>query len=268
MMKRLTPAVLAAALLTVTASAGAEPSAEEWKIEKFDWTGPLADATQIVITNPYGDVRCRATDGSEVVIVANIQRHRGDPRRAAVDVVRASAGQDTHERLAITVGYPPEAQGESVTPEMAKRRVDVTVLVPHAARLAIETTTGLIEAKGASSHVRAETRIGDVVVKTSGSVFASSQHGAITVTFSSTSWDEDATSLKTLTGDISVWLTPEASVTVEAETRGELSTDYSIEIERRLPDDKKYAVARIGGAANRLSVKTEKGRVRLFRSQF
>lgn len=249
-----------AVLLVATVLPAQDSSMEDWRIEKFDWSGALGEAGEIVIHNEYGDIRCRSTDGDQVVLVANIQRHKDDPRRAEIRV-------EPGERLEIAVDYPPDAEATGLTREMEKRRVDVSVLIPHGVRLEAKTKGGLIEAKGLSAPAHADSHTGNIVLKTSAPVAAYTERGTIDVTFSKTSWGE-AVRLETLTGDIAVWLPPDASVAVEAATTGELSTDFSIDVEHRPPNDKKHAMAKIGGGEAKLGIETEKGRVKLFRSRF
>ncbi|MCP4664351.1 MAG: hypothetical protein GY856_53890 [bacterium] len=236
---------------------------DDWKIERFDATHELGRASAVEIRNDYGDVRCRVTDQSELYVVANIQRHQDDPRKAEVRI-----GEEG-ERITIEVVYPPPGDDEAagITAEMEKRRADVSVLLPEGPRLAVETTDGLIEVKGLRTPLDASSRNGRMVVRTASTVRARSEHGALEVTFRTTDWDEPS-SLLSDTGDIAVWLPPEAAILVEAETLGELSTDYSIEIERRGPADKKFAVARIGEGGGRLALRSEKGRIRVLRFRF
>lgn len=236
---------------------------DDWKIERFDATHELGQATAVEIRNDYGDVRCRVSDHNELSVVANIQRHQDDPRKAEVRI-----GEEG-ERITIEVVYPPADDDEAarITAEMEKRRVDVSVLLPEKPRLVVETGDGLIEVKGLKAPLDASTRNGRIVARTASTVRARSVHGPLEVTFRTTDWEEPS-SLLSQTGDIAVWLPPEAAILVEAETLGELSTDYSIEIERRGPNDKKFAVARIGEGGGRRAIRSEKGKVRVLRFRF
>ena len=53
---------------------------------------------------------------------------------------------------------------------------------------------------------------------------------------------------------------------MEAETFGEITTDYSIEIERREGSARKYALAEIGAGGGTLEIRSNRGRIKLLRS--
>jgi len=258
---RLAAGILACGLLLAWPLRAQLP--DDWKIERSEATHELGRATAVEVRNDYGDVRCRVTEQSELLVVANIQRHQDDPRKAEVRIA------EDGERIIIEVVYPDAGGDEAaaITAEMERRRADVAVLLPERPRLAVETTDGLIEIKGLKESLDASSRQGRIVVRTSATVRARNEHGPLEVTFLTTDWDEPS-SLLSQTGDITVWLPPDAAVLVEAETLGELSTDYSIEIERRGTAEKKFAVARIGQGGGRLALRSEKGRVRLLRNRF
>ncbi len=233
---------------------------DDWTIERFEATRQLGAAQAVAVRNDHGDVRCRVSEDAELYVLANIQRHQDDPRKAGV-LVGEEGG-----RITVEVVYSEE-DAAGLTPEMERRRVDLTVLLPAAASLAVTTWDGLIEAKGLSEAFEATSESGRIVFKTSGTARVRNGRGTIEATFRATDWDEEVT-LVTATGDITVYLPPGAAARVAAETAGELSTDYSIEIEPHEQSSMKTAVARIGEGGGRLSLRSEKGRVRLFRSRW
>jgi len=234
---------------------------DDWTIEKLEATQELGAARAVVVSNAHGDVRCRTTEDAEVFVLANIQRHKDDPRKAGV-LVGEEGG-----RVTVEVVYPEPEDAGKITEEMERRRVDVTVLLPSSASLAVTTRDGLIEAKGLSKPFEATSESGRIVFKTSGVAHVKNGRGTIDATFRSTGWAEQVT-LATVTGDVTVYLPPGAAALVEAETAGELSTDYSIEVEPHEQSSMKTAVAKIGEGGGRLSVRSEKGRIRLFRSRW
>lgn len=235
---------------------------DDWLIEKVETTRTVASGAGVSVLNLYGDVRCRVIDGDELVLVANVQRHKEDPRHAAVKVAEDGG------RWRVEVVYPKleAADKARLTVEMERRRVDVSVLVPAASPLVLRTADGLIEAKGLKQAVEATSEKGRIFLRTSGTVRAHTDHGELEVWLRATEWAV-APELSTLTGDLTVWLPPQPSARVEAETHGELSTDFSIEVGRR-EDLKKMAVAVVGEGGGRLALRSEKGRVRIFESRW
>ncbi len=234
---------------------------KHWKIEKFQWQGPLGESSGLDILNELGDVRTRLSNDREVYVSAVIQRHEADPHQADVRIGEKDGKMTIETVFAAAESFDPEI----LTPGMARRRIDLTVIVPLGARLDVRTVKGLIEAKGLESDVTATSVSGDVVVSILGSLEARTERGEITATFKSTEWQAPP-ALETLTGDIHLWLPQDADVTVRAETTGLITTDYSIRIESEpAPSEQKAATARIGQGKGRLSIHSTKGSVRILR---
>lgn len=232
----------------------------DWRIERWQWSGAVSEATAIAVRNDHGDVRCRPAEGNELMVLAMTQSHREDPYEAQVEV---NADGD---RMRVEVAY---SAGQSGTggklPEGAeRRRVDLTLLVPEGPVLEVRTVDGLIEAKGIRNSIRAESSRGDVTISTAGSATSRTAHGATEVVFGNTDWQE-APRIETDTGAITVWLPAEADARVEARTEGIISTDFSLEISREPSGRRKTALAVLGEARQELTVSSVKGDIRLFR---
>jgi hypothetical protein len=250
-----------ACLLGVALVIAGPATAEDWTIDRFQWSGSTKPGASIEIVNHHGDVRTRSSGINEVEILANIQHAPGDPYEAEIRV------SDTSDPFGIEVEWNLRdgASAAESTPEMAKRRVDVTVIVPRTSRLTVRTTTGLVEAKGHGAAVVAESEDGEIRISTEGAISARSQHGSIDAVLGSVAPDSSSV-FETTTGDIAVWLPGDASATVAAETLGVISTDYSIDIRRDESDGRKHATAVIGGGGAQLKIQTVRGQVRLFRT--
>lgn len=250
-----------AAFLGIVLIIAVPATADDWSIERFQWSGSTKSGAAIEIVNQHGDVRTRSSGINEVEVLANIQHAPGDPYEAVVQI------SDETTPFAIDVEWKLRegaAAGDS-TPGMAKRRVDLTVIVPRTSELTVRTATGLVEAKGHGAAVVAESASGDIRVSTEGKVSARTERGTIDAVLSRVDRTKSST-FETTTGDITVWLPADAAVTVEAETRGVISTDYSIEIRHDETDSRKIATATIGGGGPQLKIQTIRGQVRLFRT--
>lgn len=234
---------------------------EDWLIERLGQTAALGGSHTIEIHNPWGDVRCRPSEDDGLLISGIAQRHQDDPRQAELRV--ASEGG----RMTIEVVYPDGAGEAGITAEMAKRRVDLTVIVPGSPRLVIRTDKGLAEAKVGTNDLDVATTTGDVVVATAGAVQARSEHGAIQATLKSDGWASQ-TSFETVTGNVSVWLPPDADVAARLETSGLITTDYSIDVRRDAPGGRKTAVATIGAGEHALAITTVKGDIHILQSRW
>ena len=232
----------------------------DWTIEKFQWSGDATSTTPIEIINHHGDVRTRSSGIDEIAVLANIQRMEDDPFTSHVEVIEV----DSPIRIDISWTLREEASPDDATDEMAKRRVDVTVILPRSAPLRVETSDGLIEVKGHGAEVTAQSTSGDIRLSTEGAFVATTDRGAIDAVIKGSDWRGPAT-FETVTGDITVWLPKKVSADVEAETQGVISTDYSIDVQRAGPDDRKVASAVIGGGGPKIQIQTTRGQIRLFR---
>jgi len=240
-----------------------DTSPNDWQIEHYRWSGSLAAGRTIEIRNDHGDIRCRLSDGEEVFFSAVIQRHSDDPRRAEIAIEESKGG------LTISVLYPPvdNPGAAEITPEMERRRVDLTALIPAGGRITARTIKGLIEARGLESDVEASSLSGSIVLSTTGLVRARTEHGRIDATLASGTW-QGLPTLETVTGDITLFLPPSTDATIRAETRGLITTDYSIEISQETAIGPKRAVARIGEGRLKLAISSSKGNVRILKSRF
>ncbi len=266
---------IAACALAVQAAAS-EPSIEDWNISRHEWTGEAAEGTGVAIVNLHGDLRVRKGTGGELYLLAVIQRHNDDPRRAEV-ATEAAAGET---RLEVRYPKVPDTETGEVSPGEAasrvgvrqdipeawkKRRVDLTVFVPAGARVTARTSTGLVELKGLTGDVEATSDSGDLRIRTAGGVLARTQHGDVLAQFRRTDWSGNS-EIETLTGNIRVELPHGGRADVHIETRGEITTDYSIEIRRRDGSLLKLGTAKIGEDGGRLVLKSNRGAIRLIES--
>ena len=91
--------------------------------------------------------------------------------------------------------------------------------------------------------------------------------GAVSVALESDATEQDQ-SITTETGDIEVYLWEDANVQVQLATSGEISTDFSIDIEhRRFEEPGKLGRAAVGKDGPLLVLESKRGRVRLLRQQ-
>ena len=239
----------------------ADDLAESWVIEKAQWTVDPGAVETIEVHNDFGDLRVRPSDDGQVHLSASIQRHEDDPRRAKIGHNQAGVA------LKIHVDYPavdspiPEGKEKS----WGRRRVDVTLFVPIEAELVVVTERGLVEAKGLENPIEARSEWGDIVLSTQGPVVAYSGRGDIDVKFGAAEWTSPAR-LETLTGSISVVLPADSDVLVEMETRGQLTTDFTLQVAHHPASALKTGTAVIGEASSELYLSSDRGNLSLRRA--
>ena len=143
-------------------------------------------------------------------------------------------------------------------------RVDLVVFVPVGLSLDAEAENDNIEIKGVRGDVVASSRTGDIRIRSvQGRVRAKTVRGQISVALV-TDATRESQSCITETGDIEVYLREDANAEVRIATSGEISTDFSLNIEhRRLEEPSKHATAVVGDGGNELELSSKRGRVRL-----
>jgi len=282
--------VFVVSMFVVSMSASeAESGSDEWTLRTDTWAGRLTSGTKVEIRNLHGDLRVRKFGGEggssshekgsvqevgvkhadapkgasedNIHLVAAVQRHRDDPR--PVEIV----AEEADGILMLEVHYldPTGADGSAgavVSEAWARRRVDVTAYVPQATETSVEGKDGLVEIRGIQGAVTARTRGGAIDIRGLGPVNASSRNGKITVRYRSPQW-QGVTRLETLTGEIEVEIPRNGRAKVELETRGSITTDYSVEIRRQGDSHLKRAKAKIGKKGGDLILKSNRGPIKL-----
>ena len=215
------------------------------------------------IRNPFGNVHARFGGyENEVEILTTTQRLEQDLPELRVDLQTGPDG------MQINVDFERKANQAAPPPNGTRDRVDLVVFVPQGVTLDVETLDGMIEAKKLKGDLFASSINGDLKIKSiAGRVRAKTVHGQITALIEGGVTGEPQ-DLVTSTGDIEVHLWEDARFNVELATSGEISTDFSLEIEhRRFEEPKKIARAIIGDGGPELKLHSKQGRVRLLRLQ-
>jgi hypothetical protein len=251
--------LLVLALIALPAPAqGDEPTLDQWLIERHEWRQETPGLAHLSVRNLHGDVRIRPSAGSEIYLLGLVQHHVDDSRMPDFEV-REEGGE-----LALEVTYP--AGDLAAEPEAwKKRRVDVTVLVPAAVTLAIETDHGLAEVKGTTGDLTVRTTFGEIVTVTSGSVDAESVHGPIRSELRNSHWNSPPR-FATINGEIRVQLPRTVAASARLETRGEITTDFSLAVTRDPATGHKVARAEIGLGGQQLSATSVNGAIKLLQS--
>lgn len=179
------------------------------------------DAQQVVVANPFGDVRVRGRESKALSLIANIQKRKANPAEAKI--VREVKDGVLH----IRVDFPSEDQAAWRKPP---RRVDLTLVLPPTTPLSVNLERGYLEAKGLQGAFKARGTIGDMYVKTAGPVDLANRQGKITVVMKAKT-PAGSSRVENVHGAISFHLHQDAGAEVAFRTRGKIITDFSLEIE-------------------------------------
>ena len=215
----------------------AQDEATGWTMRDERFTHPLKAGTPVCITNLVGDVRVRETVDPSLTVVAMIQQHRDDPRRAVItrgDVLPCQLG----------AAFPGDAPADLYPPGRAPR-VDLTVMVPPGAPVTIVTAGGRIEAKGVSGDVTARSDTGRIVIRTPGVIDAVSRRGDVDVRIGDLGRARKFR-VYTEAGRASVRLPATGAATVRISTTGRIASDYSMAVARSATSLHKQATIHYG----------------------
>ncbi len=230
----------------------------QWEIDNVRRTEPAAGAERFEVHNLHGDLRLRPTDREEIFLSAMRQRHVDDPLRAEIDVTRDGSTC----RIGVRYRSVKDLDASDPPDSWRRRRVDVTLFVPAGRPIVVETDEGLIEVKGFDHGIVARSEVGDIVLWTAGHVSARTERGSISVRFSNTDWSAPV-ELETRTGSITAALPAEADASVTLRTSGQLTTDYSMTIERAPGSRQKTGHATLGTGRSKLSLTSARGNLTL-----
>ncbi len=231
---------------------------ETFRKENERWIENVETGKTIYVVNPYGNVYARFGGyDNELELLAAIQRL--DPSRRQLEVVRSR----TDGNLRIEVKEKADDRADA---QATKDRIDVVLFVPLGSTLDAQTEFGLIEVKGLKSDLIATSLTGNMRLRgIRGRIQAKSARGEISAALV-TGGTTDGQEFTSETGDIEIYLEEDADIDVHIATSGEITTDFSLQIEhRRFEEPGKYATARVGEGGPKLSVRSKRGRAKLMR---
>ena len=217
----------------------------EVAISTHRWATRMRPNEALRVSNDYGDIRIKNSADSGMTYVGTVQK-LGDEQRDPEFPANKFAGG-----LALSVEAPGDWQG----------RVDAGLRVPPGAPLVLRTDSGLIQVRTGTNDIDAESDDGPVQLRTDGKIVASTNKGTIRATFQSKDYAGAAGSLQTLSGNIEVWVRPDAALVISVS--GELSNGLpdGVGNVRRGDDDK--AIVELGEGGATLSVTSASGVIRL-----
>jgi len=251
---------LALAVGFCVAEPGADALPTEPK-ETLQWFEPVPAGGTVRAVNPMGNVYARFGGYEDKVeILATVQKLDAGLPPLEVARIGGDAG------LEIVVGHRTGEGRPERARETARDRVDLVLFVPLGATLDAETLDGLIEVKGLKSDLIASTLTGDVrVLGVRGRVRVKSARGAISATLE-TGVTAERQEFTTETGDIEIHVWEDAQLEARIATSGEITSDFSVEIEhRRFEEPGKLALAVLGEGGPSLQLQSKRGRIKLLR---
>jgi hypothetical protein len=233
-------------------------------IERFSWKQSVEGATQVVVHNPFGDARLRFGGyAHELEIAAALQQL--SPELGRLEVV-VNVDGETVTVTVIRSTKTGEERPKQADPRAPRSRADLVLLVPEGLDARAETDSGLIACKGVRGDVELVTRTGKISARgMKGRILARTDRGDIEIVLEP-GVTEASQVVESVTGNISVFVADAADLDVTLATSGEITTDFSIDIEHRdLEEPSKRGTARVGEGGRSLEILSKRGHIRLGR---
>jgi hypothetical protein len=244
-----------AALLGAALPSFAQPDISDWQFDREKVSHEVEATGQVRVVNPWGSVTVHAGEGERVDVSIVGQRHREDPRATEVTIEETPTGLAVEPRFADNLEVAELLEWQA-------RRIDIGVFVPRGVTVSVTTTDGAIEVEDLEGPATLESAAGDITYRGFGSLRAKSDTGQVFAQLRRSDWEEPC-DIETRTGDIRAELLEGAAARVEVETRGWITTDYSLAIERRPGQRLKRGTATVGAGGQLLRLTSYSGGVKL-----
>lgn len=229
------------------------PAHPQFRVESFRWIGQVAPGQIVEVINHYGNIRFRSSDDGTLELSAMIQKLGPQAGQVRVEARERAGG------AIIRVG-PTSEQG---TPTgWFRGRVDITVLLPPGVSTHAHTLDGLIEVKGVTGDVVATTADGDIHAVRPRHLRATTRRGQIHVVLDNRKYDGPLF-LESIQGDITVQVSQEASLNIQAHTTGPLIANFSKKASMAVQRAENSLQVTMGSGTNSLHIKSESGRIEL-----
>lgn len=229
---------------------------EAWRVETLEQRFDVPPDTAIRLANSFGELLVQGVDEtSEMVAYAAVQHHMDDPRRPRLAVSEESGVFELKVEYPEDRASPPDA--------WRKRRIDLTVHVPRNSRLHVETLHGRGRVRDFQAPIEALSESGDIEIRSSGPVTAKSHHGKVWLRVLGENIAPH--SLETVTGEIRLDVPWGARFQANIETRGEIASDFSVDIAWLEGSHIKRGTVRVQERGPTLDLRSDRGNVRLLR---
>lgn len=245
--------------MSAMAQSDSIPQEPEWLLNTLKEALVVADGDVLSLRHTLGDVRIKTAETDRIQVTAIAQYNKDDPRVPSIRFTKLAEDSvtSTHQ-LVIDFAFLEIAEQDA----WDGRRIDVGLLVPKGLQLQIETEDGLIEAKDIEAKSDFKSVRGDVIYEGINDLKAYSKRGSIRAHLHKTG-KPHIVELATLTGDVRCILLEGANADVELSTRGPITTDYTMEVDRKAGSPLKLGRVRVGEHGSKVRLESHSGGIRL-----
>jgi uncharacterized protein YdbL (DUF1318 family) len=238
-------------LITLIISMFSMPVIAVDKFDQLSWVGKFI-GEEIVINNPYGNVRMRYGGENNAIeyiaIIQNLEKN-----------VHLSVNIDTKESNKIIFTVVDDINKEEI--HGIKSRLDITFFIPKNKNLYVETIGGLIEAKGLIANINAISTNGNIVLnKIKGYLNSINNAGKTDITITQIK-EKSTQSFISQTGDVNVWVNRKANYLIEVSTSSDIISDFSMKIENFYNQEpNKKGLIKLNKKKSKIIIKSKRGR--------
>lgn len=244
---------------SVVAEEESKPDKSQWLFNTLKDSFVVTDGDVLQFNHNIGDVRINTADTDRIQITAIAQYHANDPRVPKINfITKKSEGSLKEHQLTVDFLHLEIMEHQN----WSKRRIDVGIIVPKGLKLQIKTSKGMIETKHIEALYDLKSNSGQIIYEGSGNLKAHSERGTVFVKLKKTT-AAHSVELSTLTGDIRCVMREGANANVNLKTRGPITTDYSIKIDRKIGSPLKKGHLQIGHSGSNISLDSHSGGIRI-----
>ena len=255
------PTVSANAPVPPTACVRTIPFQNAKHSDEFQWSGQLAQGTNVEIRGINGGITAEPGTGNTVQVVATKKSRRSDVDAVHIKVEQNAAGVTICTLYPDEDGEYPENCNSNSSVKNNDVSVDFTVRVPAQVTFVGKTVNGGISATSLSSNVVARTVNGSIKISTTGYAEAATVNGEISARFNDATWTKEL-SFKTVNGEINLDLPAGLSTSVDAQTmNGAINSDFPLEVSNL--KGRQFLKGVIGSGGRELVLKTLNGSINL-----
>jgi len=233
--------------------------------QDFTWRGQLSPGQTIEIKGVNGDIRATPSNTNEVEVTAAKSSRRSNPADVRIEVVPHAGGVTICAVYPDVAGQEPNRCEPGPGGHSHTKNNDVavrfSVRVPSGVAFVGRTVNGGVEADAMQGDAEGYSVNGSVRLATSGLVRAGTVNGSIAASAGRVDWN-DATSFKTVNGDITLTVPPVLNAELRAETvNGSIDSDFPVTVTGQFSPRRMRGT--IGSGGQELSLSTVNGSIRL-----
>jgi|GEM_PF-5859985 len=224
-------------------------------LNKTNWKDNVPQKN-IVIKNPYGEVRIRHSDTSNIVEYNAIFQQLHPQEQLKIE---HNSNNNTFSIVVISNANQQLKTKSSKDNTSKESRVDILAYIPQDKKLLVQTDKGLIEAKGLKTNTKLESKSGQISVrKHTGHISTHNEIGETSLILEDQGIQDQKFS--SVYGNISALINESSDFEISASTSGDIISDFSTQISKqRNKEPNKTAIISLNKAKSKVVFYSKRG---------